>query len=39
MVFITADTWRKNGAEVIIVDKIKWLNETSKNNNKILFRA
>ena len=29
MVFITADTWRKNGVEVIIVDNIKWLNETN----------
>ena len=27
MVFITADTWRKNSVEVIIVDNIKWLNE------------
>ena len=29
MVFITEDTWRKNGVEVIIVDNIKWLNETN----------
>ena len=27
MVFITADTWRKNSVEVIIVNDIKWLNE------------
>ena len=27
MVFITVDTWRKNGVEVIIVDNIKRLNE------------
>ena len=27
MVFITADTWRNNGVEVIPVDNIKWLNE------------
>ena len=26
-VFITSDTWQKNGAEVIIADDIKWLNE------------
>ena len=28
MVFITADTWRENGIEVIIADGVKWLNET-----------
>ena len=28
MVLITADTWRKNGVEVIIFGDIKWLNET-----------
>ena len=27
MVFITEDTWKDNGVEVIIVDNIKWLNE------------
>ena len=27
MVFITADTWHKNGVEVIIFDEEKWLNE------------
>ena len=27
MVFITADTWRKNSVEVIIVNDIKWLNQ------------
>ena len=27
MAFITADTWRNNGVEVIPVDNIKWLNE------------
>ena len=29
MVFITKDTWENNGVEVIIVDNIKWLNETN----------
>ena len=29
MVFITVDAWRKNSAEVIIVDDIKWLNKTN----------
>ena len=29
MVFITEDTWKKSGVEVIIVDNIKWLNETN----------
>ena len=29
MVFITAEAWQKNGVEVIIVDNIKWLNETN----------
>ena len=29
MVFITEDTWRENGVEVIIVDNIKWMNETN----------
>ena len=29
MAFISADTWRKNGVGVIIVDVIKWLNETN----------
>ena len=29
MVFITADTWQKNVTEVIVLDKIKWLNETN----------
>ena len=28
MVFITEDTWRKNGVDVIIIDNIKGLNET-----------
>ena len=28
MVFITADTWRENGIQVIIADGVKWLNET-----------
>ena len=32
MVFITADTWRNNGVEVIPVNNIKWLNE---NRNRI----
>ena len=27
MVFITKNTWEKNGIEVIIVDNIKWLIE------------
>ena len=27
MVFITANTWQKDGVEVITVDNIKWLNE------------
>ena len=29
MAFITEDTWKKNGVEVIVVDEIKWLNETN----------
>ena len=29
MVLINSDTWQKNGVEVIIVDDIKWLNETN----------
>ena len=33
MVLITADTWRKNGVEVIIFGDIKWLNETHKKNS------
>ena len=28
MILITTDTWQYNGVEVIIVDNIKWLNET-----------
>ena len=27
MVFITEDTWKENGVEVITVDNVKWLNE------------
>ena len=27
MVFFTDDTWQKIGVEIIILDKIKWLNE------------
>ena len=27
MVFITKNTWKKNGVEVIVVDNVKWLNE------------
>ena len=29
MVFITADTWGKNGIEVTTVNGIKWFNETN----------
>ena len=29
MVFITDDTWRKNGVDVININGIKWLNETN----------
>ena len=29
MVLINSDTCQKNGVEVIIVDNIKWLNETN----------
>ena len=27
MVFITKNTWKKSGVEVIVVDNVKWLNE------------
>ena len=37
MVFITTDTWRKIGVEVIIVGNIKWLNKT--NIEKLLGRV
>ena len=37
MVFITANTWRKNVVEVIIVDNTKWLNE--KHIEKQLGRS
>ena len=30
MFFITADTWRKNGIEVLIINGIKWLNEKQR---------
>ena len=30
MFFITADTWRKNGIEVLIISGIKWLNEKQR---------
>ena len=33
MVFITEDTWRKNGVELTIVDDMKWLNEKHIKNN------
>ena len=27
MVFVTDDTWQKIGVEIIILDKVKWLNK------------
>ena len=33
MVFITKNTWRKNGVEVLIVNGTKWLNEKHLENN------
>ena len=33
MVFITKNTWKKNGIEVIIVNNVKWLNEKNLKNN------
>ena len=33
MVFITENTWKNNGIEVIIVNNIKWLNEKHLENN------
>ena len=32
MVFITKNTWKGNGIEVIVVDKIKWFNEKHIEN-------
>ena len=29
MIKITKETWRKNGVQVIVVNGIKWLNETN----------
>ena len=29
MVFITPDTLQKNGVEVIVLDKTKWLNKNA----------
>ena len=33
MVFITENTWKNNGIEVIIVNNVKWLNEKHLENN------
>ena len=33
MVFITENTWKNNGIEVIIVNNVKWLNEKHFENN------
>ena len=31
--FITENTWKNNGIEVVIVNSIKWLNEKHLENN------
>ena len=33
MVFITKNTWKNNGIEVIVVNNVKWLNEKHLENN------